>query len=167
MLLAAAEPAQRQAWLDGVYRDAALPIAYADDDPTVATSSSTQPSLMARMLEALAVWAGQRVLEIGTGTGYNVALLCERLGSALISTIDVDPALVEAAQTRLRAAGHTPTVAVAGGGGFLDLADASWVRSDTTGGMAVSPKAVRLWDEIEALNDQCVALGFPERDRYG
>ncbi|MGH8910762.1 MAG: methyltransferase domain-containing protein, partial [Egibacteraceae bacterium] len=50
VLLAAAEPAQRQAWLDGVYRDAALPIAYADDDPTAATSSSTQPSLMARML---------------------------------------------------------------------------------------------------------------------
>jgi len=67
----------------------------------VPTSSSTMPSLMARMLEALDVHDGQRVLEIGTGTGYNAALLCYRLGSANVVSIDIDPGLVAAANEHL------------------------------------------------------------------
>src|ERR1044071_7992324 len=43
-------------------------------------SSSSQPSIMALMLEALSLQSGQHVLEIGTGTGYNAALLAELVG---------------------------------------------------------------------------------------
>jgi len=57
-------------------------------------SSSTQPSLMSLMLHALDVHAGNRVLEIGTGTGYNAALLCHRLGDANVTSIDVNSELV-------------------------------------------------------------------------
>src|SRR3954468_2675389 len=46
----------------------------------VAISSSSQPSLMAQMLEDLALEAGQRVLEVGAGTGYNAALLAHVVG---------------------------------------------------------------------------------------
>lgn len=80
-----------------------------------ATSSSTMPSLMALMLEALDVTDDSAVLEIGTGTGYNTALLCERLGAPNVTSIDVDAALVDAARARLAALGHAPTLAVRDG----------------------------------------------------
>lgn len=66
-------------------------------------------SLMARMLEALDVRDGDRVLEIGTGTGYNAALLCHRVGSHNVVSIDIDPALIAAARSRLASLGHHPT----------------------------------------------------------
>jgi phospholipid N-methyltransferase len=47
---------------------------------------------MTRMLETLDVRDGQKVLEIGTGTGYNAALLRHRLGEACVFSID-DPQL--------------------------------------------------------------------------
>jgi protein-L-isoaspartate O-methyltransferase len=78
-------------------------------------SSSTKPDLMIRMLEALDVTDGMRVLEIGTGTGYNAALLSHRLGSAQVCSVDIDPHLVSQARQRLTRLGYTPTVATADG----------------------------------------------------
>ncbi|MFC5185632.1 methyltransferase domain-containing protein [Actinomadura harenae] len=80
-----------------------------------ATSSSTRPGFMIRMLGLLDVADGMRVLEIGTGTGYGAALLSERLGSDLVTSIDIDPALVDAARERLAAAGYAPVLAVGDG----------------------------------------------------
>src|SRR6266536_780934 len=79
------------------------------------TSSCPRPSLIARMLEALEVRDGYRVLEIGTGSGYQAALLSERLGSQHGTTIDIDPALVSTARQRLAGRGYTPTVATGDG----------------------------------------------------
>jgi protein-L-isoaspartate O-methyltransferase len=84
-----ADPAQHQSWLDQVCSDDSL------------VTHCTMPSLMARMLEALDVHDGHRVLEIGTGTGYNAVLLCHRLGSSNVVSIDIDPAFVAAARHRL------------------------------------------------------------------
>jgi protein-L-isoaspartate(D-aspartate) O-methyltransferase len=70
-------------------------------------SSSSQPSVMADMLEALALEPGMRVLEIGTGTGYNAAVLAEIVeGDGQVVTVDVDPAIVEEAERALRSAGY-------------------------------------------------------------
>lgn len=80
----------------------------ADPSGPVPTSSSTRPSLMARMLTLLDVSDGQTVLEIGTGTGYNAALLSWRLGDANVTSIDLDPALVETARERLTGLGWQP-----------------------------------------------------------
>lgn len=92
-----------------------------EPDPTagpvagIGTSSSTQPGLMALMLHALRVSGGQRVLEIGTGTGYNAALLAHRLGERNVTSVEVDPAVAEHARHHLADAGYRPTVATGDG----------------------------------------------------
>lgn len=119
----AVDPAAPDA-LQEVYRDTTLVTQINGNDdawersrqqgplPGVPTSSSTQPALMALMLEALDVHDGQRVLEIGTGTGYNAALLSHRLGGDAVTTIDIDPTLITGVRNRLSATGYTPTVTV-------------------------------------------------------
>lgn len=84
-------------------------------------SSSSTPGLMTRMLESLDIRDGHRVLEIGTGTGYNAALLCHRLGADLVVSVDVEPDLITAARTRLATLGFTPTLVARDGAD--DLAD--------------------------------------------
>lgn len=79
------------------------------------TSSSTLPGLLVMMLEHLDVADDDRLLIVGTGTGYSTALASERLGADHVVSIDVDPVLVNRARDRLRQAGHTPTV-IAGDG---------------------------------------------------
>lgn len=70
---------------------------------------------MAAMLAALDVHDGHRILEIGTGTGDNAALLAHRLGDSNITTIEVDPALSRRARQALASAGHHPRVICADG----------------------------------------------------
>jgi len=82
-------------------------------------SSSTKPDLMVRMLETLDVHDGHRVLEIGTGTGYNAALVAHRLGDSQVFSVDVDPDLVDVARRRLAAAGFLPTLAAVDGAAGL------------------------------------------------
>ncbi|NIJ14708.1 methyltransferase of ATP-grasp peptide maturase system [Saccharomonospora amisosensis] len=72
------------------------------------TCSSSMPTIMAVMLQELCVTQGRRVLEIGTGTGYNAALLCHRLGAELVSTVDVDSGLLLSARAALAAIGYQP-----------------------------------------------------------
>jgi protein-L-isoaspartate(D-aspartate) O-methyltransferase len=70
---------------------------------------------MAAMLESWEVHEGNRVLEIGTGTGYNAALLSERLGDNQVVSIDIDPTLTRRAIRCLTSAGYHPTVATSDG----------------------------------------------------
>ncbi|MCH6160322.1 methyltransferase domain-containing protein [Streptomyces marispadix] len=106
------DPRRRQRWLEGVYDDAPLATRVRDGE---LLSSSSQPSLMARMLEALEVRDGMRVLEIGTGSGYNAALLSHRLGSDHVVSVDLDPAITSAAKEHLAAAGYRPRVVTGDG----------------------------------------------------
>jgi protein-L-isoaspartate(D-aspartate) O-methyltransferase len=70
---------------------------------TVAVSSSSQPSLMAQMLEDLDLQPGLRVLEVGAGTGYNAALLSYMVGPKKVLSIDVDREVLSEAWDHLRA----------------------------------------------------------------
>jgi protein-L-isoaspartate(D-aspartate) O-methyltransferase len=74
-------------------------------------SSSTTPALMLRMLETLDVHDHHRVLEIGTGTGYNAALLSHRVGDQQVFSVDVEHDLVDLARERLAGIGRHPTLA--------------------------------------------------------
>lgn len=89
-------------WLPLVYSDETLVTQRKEhpDQPGFhwSTSSSTRPGLMLRMLHILDIHDRLDVLEIGTGTGYNAALLSERLGSERVTTVDIDPELADAAR---------------------------------------------------------------------
>lgn len=80
-----------------------------------ATSSASQPSLVVAMLQALDVTMGMDVLEIGTATGYNCALLCERLGQEHVSSVEIDPVLARQARTNLATVGYEPWLVVGDG----------------------------------------------------
>lgn len=95
------------------YADRVLVLA--SDASGVPLSTISQPAIVALMLEQLDVRPGQRVLEIGTGSGYNTALLAELTGPAgHVTSIEMDAALVAGAAARL--AELAP-----GGGAPLDL----------------------------------------------
>ncbi|MGH3976429.1 MAG: methyltransferase domain-containing protein, partial [Pseudonocardiaceae bacterium] len=116
------DPAQRETWLGQVYSDDSLITQLAQVRPgyalrpyTVPASSSTRPSLMARMLEDLEVADGMRVLEIGTGTGYNAALLSHRLSAQHVYSVDIHPGLIATARHRLASLGYHPRLATVDG----------------------------------------------------
>ncbi|MGW6784581.1 MULTISPECIES: methyltransferase domain-containing protein [unclassified Streptomyces] len=106
------DPAQRARWLRGVYADAPLATRLRDGR---LVSSSSQPSLMAKMLAALDVRDGDDVLEIGAGTGYNAALLSHRLGDEHVTTVDLDEEITESARAHLARLGYHPTVVTGDG----------------------------------------------------
>lgn len=86
--------------LEKVYSDDAIVVKW--NESRAATSSSTQPYLMADMLEALDLAPGQKVLEIGAGVGYNAAILIHVLGDGgLLTSVDLDPAMAETARQNL------------------------------------------------------------------
>jgi len=88
--------------VEAVYRDRALTISLDTDQHRFPASSSSQPSVMAAMLHALDVCPGHHVLEIGTGTGYNAAILAHLVGDPrLVSSVDIDTTLLERARLRI------------------------------------------------------------------
>ncbi len=113
-------------WLAAAYSDATLITQFDGDEPDWKnpavrhggnpTSSATLPSLVLRMWADADLTEGQRVLEVGTGTGYSTALACERLGSSAgLTSVEVDPHRLARAADALYGLGYAPTLAVADG----------------------------------------------------
>lgn len=94
--------------------DAGLGDAYADQavitkrgPDGAALSCASMPSIVAMMLDQLQVRPGDRVLEIGAGTGYNAALLAELTGpDGHVVTVDIDPEVTAQARRALDTAGY-------------------------------------------------------------
>lgn len=104
---------QPDRWAAAVYSDTSVVTQVADPDGPVAyvpTSSASMPRMVTTMLDALNAQAGHRVLEVGTGTGYNAALLAHQLGDASVTSIEMDAGLAEQARASLKTAGYAPTV---------------------------------------------------------
>jgi protein-L-isoaspartate(D-aspartate) O-methyltransferase len=101
--------------LDRIYSDQALITHF--DERGAPSSSSSQPTLMAGMLEALELRPGVRVLEVGAGTGYNAALLAT-ITAAPVVTIDTNQRMVAEAQAALRRLGLDGQVTVVHGDGY-------------------------------------------------
>ncbi|GHH70507.1 hypothetical protein GCM10017673_22500 [Streptosporangium violaceochromogenes] len=83
------------------------------------TSSSTLPSLVVRMLRHADVYDGADVLDVATGSGYSAALLSRSLGGSRVTSVDVDPYLVEVAAERLDGVGLRPAMLTADATGPL------------------------------------------------
>lgn len=154
------------------------------------TSSASQPSLVAVMLERLEVRDGMRVLEIGAGTGYNAALLASRLGDENVFSLDIDSDLIATARHSLEVAGRCPRLVAADG--HEGLEDASpydriiatcaighvppaWIRQLAPGGRIVAPLQMDGWtlavldktadDEVTGRIDATHAAFMPLRSR--
>ncbi|GAA2641730.1 methyltransferase domain-containing protein [Streptomyces spororaveus] len=149
------------AWLTAVYSDIPLTTQWddgqhtGDDVGTTPTSSNSRPHMVFSMLSDLDVREGHRVLEIGTGTGWNAGLLAHRLGCENVVSIEYGPEVAKgAAVGNLRDAGLSPLVIVGDGrrgqadGGPYDRAMATcsvgdvpyaWIQQTRTGGITIAP----------------------------
>jgi protein-L-isoaspartate(D-aspartate) O-methyltransferase len=99
------------------------------------------------MLEQLDVRPGHRVLEIGTGTGYNAALLAFLVGgTGAVTTVEYDEDVARSARTALASAGYGAVTAVCGDGAFGWAAAAPYDRIIVTAGAWDVPPA--WWDQL-------------------
>jgi protein-L-isoaspartate(D-aspartate) O-methyltransferase len=124
--------------LDEVYGDGALVTLVSPEGTPI--SSSSQPSLVARMLEALRLEPGLRVLEVGAGTGWNAALMATITGMP-VTTIDAGELAAIRARASITRLGMTEQVAVLLGDGWAGApAGAPYDRVVATVGCAgISP----------------------------
>lgn len=128
---------------DAFVPDDARPDAYADEAlPIEAGQTISQPYMVARMTELLDVQPGERILEIGTGSGYQAAILAW-LG-ARVTTLERQEALIPEAQARIEALGFGNKVEIRLGDGSLgDPAGAPWDGIIVTAAAPAIPDALR------------------------
>jgi protein-L-isoaspartate(D-aspartate) O-methyltransferase len=150
---AALRTVPRHLFLPGVPLEAAYAndsIVTKRDEHGISISSVSAPAIIAMMLDQLQVKPGHRVLEIGSG-GYNAALLAELVGAdGEVTTVDIDPDIVDRARSCLAAAGY-PRINVV-------LADAE----DGVPGYAPYDRVVvtvGAWDIPPAWSDQLAGGG--------
>ena len=151
------EATDTETWYSQVYSDTAFVTLVDEVGRTL--SSSSQPAIMARMLDLLDVELGQRVLEIGTGSGYNAALLAQLTGNpALVTTVDIEPEVIpQAIQAIEESVGSGVTVYIGDGSqGYLD--HAPYQRIIATAATPIVPLA---WAEQLAPGGTLVCILQP------
>jgi protein-L-isoaspartate(D-aspartate) O-methyltransferase len=152
--------------LADVYSNRALVTAH---DGVYPTSSTSQPSLVAEMLQLLDVRPGMRILEIGTGTGYNAALLAELCGDpGQVLTVEFQPSVAETARRFLQDEGYG-RVHVATGDGYYGIPEGApydriiatvgcsdispdWLRQLAPEGFILVPLQHGIFDPITRLH---------------
>ena len=106
------------------------------DAAGVPVSSSSAPNIMALMLDRLDLRPGASVLEVGTGTGYNAALLARLTApGGSVTSVDIDPVVTAVARERLDAAGFGSVRVVDGDGWLGEPAGAPYDRIEATVGI--------------------------------
>jgi protein-L-isoaspartate(D-aspartate) O-methyltransferase len=129
------------------YADAALPIGH---DQTI-----SQPYMVARICEILGLTGRERVLDVGTGSGYQAAVLAELAED--VHTIERIPKLAEQARKNLAAAGYDQ-VEVHVGDGSLGLPEHA--PFDAIAVAAAAPGLPQeLYDQLEPRGRLAVPVG--------
>jgi protein-L-isoaspartate(D-aspartate) O-methyltransferase len=130
------------------YHDAALPIG--------SGQTISQPYMVARICESLALHGDERVLDVGTGSGYQAAVLAELAGE--VHTIERLPELAEAARAALEEAGYGDRVHVHVGDGTLGLPDQAPFAAIAVA--AAAPELPQtLYDQLEPRGRLVVPVG--------
>ncbi|WP_079008435.1 methyltransferase domain-containing protein [Streptomyces sp. XY431] len=149
-----------EAWRAAVYSDIPLTTQWDDGEHegdglgTTPSSSNSLPTMVFSMLQDLEVRPGDRVLEIGSGTGWNAGLLAHRLGGTNVVSVEYEPEVARGARDNLDRAGLDPiTVEGDGRAGFgpgapydrimatcsvLEIPPA-WLEQTAPGGLIVAP----------------------------
>ncbi|MDS1271486.1 methyltransferase domain-containing protein [Lipingzhangella sp. LS1_29] len=156
--------ADPQTWQAAVARDDAI-VTQIDDGHTALTSESpwrtpswtsscSAPNMVFDFLRLLDPYSGDRVLEVGTGTGWTAALLSAYLGAQQVTSIEVDEQVAAQAKKHLDGAGFAPRLLVGDGaigdpdGAPFDRVHATcsvrtipyaWVEQTRPGGVIVAP----------------------------
>jgi protein-L-isoaspartate(D-aspartate) O-methyltransferase len=170
--------------LEKVYADEALPVKRDSDGSVI--SSSSQPLMMAMMLRQLELQPGHNVLEIGTGTGYNAAIMQEMVGDeGKVTSLEIDLDLVQQTQNTLQrlsmgrirvvhtdaAGGYAPRAAydrIIATAGVWDIPKA-WIQQLKPRGIIVAPlwldamqlsAALRLEDDGTLYSESNLPCGF-------
>lgn len=157
--------------LEKVYRDEAIVTKRLNGQPV---SSSSQPAVMAIMLEQLNLQPGHSVLEIGAGTGYNAALISYIVGSTgQVIAIDIDKDITENARKHLEAGfDNVQVICTDGGFGYPSAAPYDRIIL-TVGAWDIAPAwreqlkpSGRLVLPLTLQEDVQVTVAFEEADGY-
>jgi protein-L-isoaspartate(D-aspartate) O-methyltransferase len=130
------------------YADEALPIGL---DQTI-----SQPYMVARICAELALQGGEKVLDVGTGSGYQAAVLAELAGE--IHTIERLPALAQRARESLEQAGYAGRVAVHVGDGTKGLPEEAPFAAIAVAAAAPELPAT-LYEQLELRGRLVVPIG--------
>jgi len=130
------------------YDDAALPIG---EGQTI-----SQPYMVARICEELALRGGERVLDVGTGSGYQAAVLAELAEG--VHSVERIPELAERARERLAAAGYGERVHVHVGDGSRGLPDHAPFAAIAVAAAAPRPPEA-LYEQLELRGRMVVPIG--------
>jgi protein-L-isoaspartate(D-aspartate) O-methyltransferase len=130
------------------YVDAALPIG---DGQTI-----SQPYMVALICEQLALRGGERVLDVGTGSGYQAAVLAELAGE--VHTIERIPGLAERARANLAAAGYGSRVSLHVGDGTRGLPERAPFAAIAVAAAALEPPPA-LYEQLEPRGRLVLPVG--------
>jgi len=142
--------------LEEAYSDRVIPTKRLDGQ---VVSSSSQPAIMAIMLDQLGLEPGHRVLEIGAGTGYNAALIAHIVGdTGRVVTVDIDEDIVASAREHLAAANFREVQVVCTDGGYGYADAAPYDRIILTVG--ASDLALAWWEQLKPGGRLVLPLGI-------
>ena len=100
----------------------------------------SQPLVVARMCELLALRGDERVLDVGTGSGYHAAVLARLV--AHVWSVELHPGLSDRAAEQLAAAGVTNVTLLVGDGSLGHSAEAPYDAINVAAAMSAIPPAL-------------------------
>lgn len=123
-----------------IYQDG--PLVLFEDEAQGVLSTMSQPSLVLRMMDLLRLERGQRVFELGAGSGWNAALLGHRVGpEGRVYSIEIVPDVARMAAQAISKHGADNVEIVSGDGGAGYALGAPYDRAVFTAGSEDIPRA--------------------------